>query len=297
MTPDHAHSERRPSDHRPSDHRHGYQAGDDGFLDLLDLDADVLEDYWRASLDWVRLVAGDLDRPRVFDLGAGSGTGGLGLTLRFRDATLVAVDTSGPSLRRLREHADALGLRDRVTTIELDLDTNWPAVGPFDVTWASMSLHHLSDPTQVLRRVRDATRTAGIIAVAEFVEPVRFLREDIGVGRPGFEDRVMARLRRDHHERLPTLGSAWTPRLADAGWRVIDERDFLIDLNPPEHLDAGRYAEAWMGRLGQRLEDGLDTDDRHVLQVLLDPHDPRSLRRRTDLRIHGVRTVTLARND
>ena len=45
----------------------------------------------------------------------------------------------------------------------------------------------------------------------------------------------MDRLGHAHAEALPTLGSAWAPRLADAGWEVADERQFPIDLDPPAH--------------------------------------------------------------
>ena len=91
------------------------------------------------------------------------------------------------------------------------------------------------------------------------------------------------------------LGSAWAPRLADAGWNVIAERDFPIDLNPPSHPDATRYALAWFARLSHGLDDRLGPDDRTTLAALLDEGDPRSLLHRSDLRIRGTRSITLAR--
>ena len=53
-----------------------------------------------------------------------------------------------------------------------------------------MSLHHMADPGQVLRDALAATRPGGLIAVAEFSEPLRFLPDDLGFGRPGFESRI-----------------------------------------------------------------------------------------------------------
>ena len=58
-------------------HRHSGAAEDD-YTDLLDLDAEVLRDYWSAALDWVRDAAADTARTRLLDLGAGTGTGAIG---------------------------------------------------------------------------------------------------------------------------------------------------------------------------------------------------------------------------
>jgi SAM-dependent methyltransferase len=166
-----------------------------------------------------------------------------------------------------------------------------------DLTWASMSLHHMANPGQVLRDVLAATRPGGLIAVAEFSEPLRFLPDDLGFGQPGFERRTADVLGHAHTELMPTLGSAWAPRLADAGWHVVAERDFPIDLDPPSHPDATRYARAWFARLSEGLADRLEPDDHATLVALLDENSPRSVLHRTNLHIRGVRTITLARRD
>ena len=160
-----------------------------------------------------------------------------------------------------------------------------------------MSLHHMADPGQVLRDALAATRPGGLIAVAEFSEPLRFLPDDLGFGRPGFESRTADVLGHAHTELMPTLGSAWAPRLADAGWKVVAERDFPIDLDPPSHPDASRYAHAWFARLSDGLADRLEPDDHATLTELLDENSPRSVLHRANLHIRGVRTITLARRD
>jgi SAM-dependent methyltransferase len=275
--------------------------------DLLDLDAEVLQGYWTAALDWVRDAAAPASPARLLDLGAGTGTGALGLAQRFPGATVTAVDISAEALRRLRGKAAGLRLDARVTAVEADLDAGWPDLGPLDLTWASMSLHHLADPGAALRDVLAATRPGGLIAVAEFPEPLRFLPADLGASHPddqgtgdqgtgpaGFEDRVVAALGAAHREQMPTLGSAWAPRLADAGWNVIAERDFPIDLNPPSHPRAPEYARAWFARLSHGFGDQLEPGDRETLAALLGD-GPRSLLHRTNLHIRGTRIVTLAR--
>jgi SAM-dependent methyltransferase len=285
-----------PTRDKHAAHDHDTDAGMD---DLLDLDAEVLHYYWTAALDWVRDAAAAASPARLLDLGAGTGTGALGLAQRFPGATVTAVDISAQALGRLRGKAAGLGLDARVKAVEADLDAGWPDLGRLDLTWASMSLHHLADPGAALRDVLAATTPGGLIAVAEFPEPLRFLPDvlgtgDLGTGLAGFEDRVVAALGAAHAEQMPTLGSAWAPRLADAGWNVIAERDFPIDLDPPSHPRAPEYARAWFRRLSQGFGDQLEPDDRKTLAALLDD-GPHSLLHDTGLHIRGTRTVTLAR--
>jgi ubiquinone/menaquinone biosynthesis C-methylase UbiE len=263
--------------------------------DLLELDAAVLHGYWTAALDWVREAAAPLSPERLLDLGAGTGTGALGLAERFPGATVTAVDVEHDALERLRGKAKERGLADRVRAVEADLDATWPDLGPLDLTWASMSLHHLADPGAALREALAVTRPGGMIAVAEFPEPLRFLPDDLGTGPAGFEDRVLGPVNAAHVEVMPTLGSAWAPRLADAGWNVTAERAFPIDLDPPAHPDAGRYAQAWFARLSHGFADRIEPGDRATLAALLDSRGPHSLLHRGDLHIRGTRIVTLAR--
>jgi SAM-dependent methyltransferase len=279
-------------------HAHAASAGspDDAMTVLLDLDGEVLLDYWSAALDWAASAAGALAAARtarVLDLGAGTGTGALGLADRFPRAEVIALDVEAGSLARVRHQARERGLDGRVRVLEHDLDTGWPDLGSLDLTWASMSLHHMADPGRVLGDVLRATRPGGLIAVAEFAEQLRFLPSGGGPGAPGFlEDRIADVLGRAHAEQLPTLGSAWAPRLADAGWEVAGERAFAIDLDPPAHPRAAEYARSWFARLSQGLTDRLDPDVRATLAELLT--DPSVLAGQR-LHIRGTRTVTLGR--
>jgi len=279
-------------------HDHARQQGaataDDSITDLLDLDGEVLHDYWSAALDLVAgaasrgrdLAGARAGRARLLDLGAGTGTGALGLAERFTAAEVIAVDVAPAALARLRDKALHRGLGGRVRAVECDLDAGWPDLGPLDLTWASMSLHHMADPGRVLGDVLAATRPGGLIAVAEFAEPLRFLPSDFGAG---FEDRLVELLGRAHAEALPSLGSDWAPRLAAAGWEVTDERAFPIDLDPPAHPRAAAYARAWFTRLADGFTDRLEPGDQATLAVLLGGDGPGRLR------IRGTRTVTLAR--
>lgn len=278
-------------------HDHAASPGSPGdtMTGLLELDGEVLHSYWSAALDWVKGAADGTARGRLLDLGAGTGTGALGLAERFPQAEVIAVDIEPGSLARLRDKALRLGLAGRVRAVEADLDAGWPDLGPLDLTWASMSLHHLADPGRVLADALAATRPGGLIAVAEFAEPLRFLRPGPGFADPGFEERLAGTLGRAHAEALPTLGSAWAPRLAGAGWDVTGERQFPIDLDPPAHPRAVEYARAWFTRLSEGLTDQLEPADQATLSALLAADGPAALSHRDGLHIRGTRTVTLAR--
>jgi SAM-dependent methyltransferase len=281
-------------------HQHGHRhagAAEDDYTDLLELDAEVLRDYWAAALDWVQAAAAGTAGTRLLDLGAGTGTGAIGLAQRFGDAEVIAVDVSPVSVAKIGAKAEAAGLGARVRPVEADLDAGWPDLGTLDLTWASASLHHMADPARVLRDVLAATRPGGLIAVSEFAAQLLFLPGDLGVGRPGFEGRITDVLGRAYRDEMPTLGSQWAPRLAEAGWTVVAEREFLVDLDPPADPSAGRYARAWFARLSEGLADRLEPDDQATLAALLDSRDPRSLLNRRDLHIRGGRTITIGRRD
>jgi len=298
MADTHVHHDHHGHDQRAHQHAHRHSgAAEDDYTDLLELDAEVLRDYWAAALDWVRDTAAGAPRTRLLDLGAGTGTGAIGLAERFGDAEVLALDVSPVSVAKIAAKAASSGLATRVRPVEADLDAGWPDLGVLDLTWASASLHHMADPARVLRDALGATRPGGLIAVSEFASQLLFLPDDLGFGRPGFEGRITEVLGRAYTEEMPTLGSQWAPRLTEAGWTVIAEREFLVDLDPPTHPSAAAYAGAWFARLSEGLADRLSPDDQATLEALLDTGHPRSLANRTDLHIRGGRTITIGRRD
>lgn len=281
----------------PHEHAHAQdRAGADTALpDLLDLDGTVLHAYWAGAVGLVRASA-PVDCRRVLDLGAGTGTGTFRLAAAFPEAAVVPVDADEQMLERIRVRARELGLGGRVHPVRADLDAGLPDVGTVDVTWASMSLHHLGAPDRLLAEVLAATRPGGLLAVAEFDEPLRFLPDDLGTGAAGLERRLLDRLAGRHAQELPELGADWAARLAGAGFADVRAREFAIDVAVrPGNPVALRYADAWLRRLRDGLADRLDEGDRDTLAVLLDGVGPQALRHRVDLRIHGTRTVTIAR--
>jgi SAM-dependent methyltransferase len=275
-------------------HRPGDTQLDANLSETLDLDAEVLHDYLARVTSWVHSLA-PASCKRIVDIGAGTGSGCLALARLFEDAEVVAVDQSTDLLARVREQATTAGLADRVRTVHANLDEGWPAIGPVDLVWASMSLHHLADPDRTLKDTMAALRPGGVLAVVEVDGQPRFLPQDIGIGRPGLEDRYRAALQPAHAAQVPHLGSDWDARFAAAGLPVLERRVFTIDLQPPLPPATGRYVRAYLARIRSALDGGLDAADLATLDRLLDEYGPDSVVHREDLTVRTVRTAWVVR--
>jgi SAM-dependent methyltransferase len=277
------------------DHTHSHADADAAQLaDLLDLDAVALPSYLAEVTAWVRELAPARPVRRILDLGAGTGVGSVALAQEFADAEVIAVDGSPDMLSRLNHKALELGLADRIDTVEADLDVVWPAIEPVDVVWASMSLHHLTDPDRVLEQVFTTLRPGGLIVALEMAAPLRFLPDDIGTGNPGLEERCHAALAQERTTTLPHLGADWGPPLQRAGFASIIDRTFEIDVKPAGSTAAGCYAQGFFQRMRPAIESRLDPADRAVLDSLLDSAGYDSLLHRTDLHLHGTRPAWAA---
>jgi SAM-dependent methyltransferase len=291
--------------HRSAHHQHGHEhhsgidTNPESMTELLDLDGEVLHSYLTEVMAWVHELAGEPplgeSGHRILDLGSGTGTGALALAQRFDDAEVTAVDLSPQLLDRLMEKARGLGLAERVHTVQADLDEPWPAIGTADVVWASSSLHHLKDPHRVLTDVLAALRPGGLLVVAELVAFPRFLPEDLGLGRPGLEERCHAILFESVTAELPHLGADWGVLLAEAGFAVAAERPFVIELTAPLPAATGRYARATLERIRSAVEGRVSAEDLEVLDKLISSDGPDSVLHREDLTVRTTRTVWAAR--
>ena len=105
---------------------------------------------------------------RWLELGAGEGAFTLALAdLLGPGAEIVALDRDASALRTLAvEVARRLPGRD-LTTRTADFRDPLPA-GPFDGVLAANSLHFVSDPVEVLRRVLAVLRPGGRLIVVEY---------------------------------------------------------------------------------------------------------------------------------
>ena len=253
--------------------------------EMLDLDAEVLHEHHDDVITWVGSMAPD--RPHIVDLGAGTGTGTLALVRQLPGAEVVAVDVSEPMLEHLRHKARALGVADRIRTVQADLDQPWPSLGPADLMWASASLHHMAEPGQVLTRALATLRPGGVLAVCELESFPRFLPDMAGVD---LEERCHAALAEIRAEAGMHMGEDWGVHLATAGFTVEAKRHFDIELRPPLPAATGRYAQVCLQRMRDRLDGRLSAGDLAALDELAT-----GVLLRDDLTVRTSRTVWLAR--
>jgi ubiquinone/menaquinone biosynthesis C-methylase UbiE len=104
---------------------------------------------------------------RIVDFGSGPGVGTCELARCFPDAHVVAVHASRSMLERAAERARSLGLDNRVWTHLAELPSGLDGLGPADIAFASMSLHHMPDPDQALDAIRRLLTDDGLLVVIE----------------------------------------------------------------------------------------------------------------------------------
>jgi SAM-dependent methyltransferase len=286
-----------PEHHAPAHHHHAASETDTAlFIELLDLDGEVLSSYLSEVTGWVRELASNRPVRRVLDLGTGTGNGAIALARLFPEAEVIAVDQSPEFLSRLQVRAADLGLADRIRPVEADLDGPWPITETVDVVWISMVLHHLADPDRALADIYAGIEPDGLLAAAEMSDTVRFLPPDLGFGRPGFEDRYHEIAGGAAKAVMPMLGADWGPHLAGAGFTDVLERRFDIEVLPPLPATAGRYLQLSLHRAHGDVAEVLAEDDLATLEALTSDDGPHSVRRRRDFTIRGTRTLWTGRH-
>lgn len=263
----------------------------EGLGDLLDLDAEVLAVSLAAvRQDIERLADGPVRS--ILDVGAGTGTGTLGLLQHFTDAHAWAVDESPEMLDRLSGRLAELGLADRVSTVRANLDESVPDVEPVDLVWASASLHHLANPERTLAELAMVIRPGGLMAVVEMSGFPRFVPDDAPGGEA--EARAHALLAADRVVDMPSMGSDWGTRLTGIGLTIEVERPIRTDIAAPTSDVVGRYAAGSLARVFGAVSDRLEPADRAMLGSLLDG-GANDVRTRSDLRVTNERQLWIAR--
>jgi SAM-dependent methyltransferase len=137
-------------------------------------------------------------RARMVSLGAGNGDIELDIAHRLAERgvdnlELVLLELNPAMLERAHAQAAELGIADRVSGVEADLNT-WVADGGADVYFASHSLHHVVELEHLFDEVKRSLRPDGVLVINDMI------------GRNG-------------HQRWPEAA-----RLVDMIWSRIPER-------------------------------------------------------------------------
>ncbi|MFF2012094.1 class I SAM-dependent methyltransferase [Streptomyces sp. NPDC058195] len=300
------HSHHPGTAHAGHHHGHGHQqdAGDfdwDVMGPMLELEAELSRPQYEQAARWIAALPEAPKVRRVLDIGSGPGLITCLLAEVFPEAEVVAVDGTPALLERARNHAERLGLGDRVRTRHADLHDGVGSLGEADLIWAGNSLHHMGDQRAVLAGFAGLLRPGGIVALAEGGLQPRRLPRDLGFGRPGLEARleaIQADVFEDMRAALP--GSKretedWSALLAAVGLTPQGTRTFLLDLPAPLSDRAREFITVEFARRREMFQERLTAEDVAALDRLLDADDPAGLRQRPDVYLLSARTVHLGR--
>ncbi|MET9089677.1 class I SAM-dependent methyltransferase [Streptomyces sp. NPDC004237] len=299
MAHDHHHQHTETQTHT---HTHDHSHTDIDWAEMaphLESQAELFAPLYENALGW---LGKEVTEPGlIVDLGSGPGVVSCLFAEVFPGARVLAVDGSEPLLDRARARAERQGVADRFSVLAGELPGVLDALDyPADLLWAGHSLHHLGDQRAALTAFAERLAPGGTLAILEGGLPSRFLPRDIGIGRPGLQARLDALLEgwfEQMRTDLPgsvTEAEDWPALLGSAGLKHTRSRSFLIDLPAPASDRARAYATEIFSRLRDTVGEGLDAGDRATLDRLLDPADPASLQRRSDLFVLGARTVHTA---
>ncbi len=265
----------------------------------LELEAEILSPCLAEAVSLLqrRASSGPAAVRRIADVGCGPGVATTALALAFPDANVVALDRAPALLDKVRLRANRLGVGRRVSTVPGDLEAGLGALGPLDLAWASMVLHHLPDAAGLLRELHGALQPGGLMAVVEFGPPARVLPEQLGFGAPGFAPRYAEAKAAALQAHLPpgALDTNWPKALVNAGFEVLEQRVITVDLPAPLGETARRWIVQGLQRSASAGDQTLSADDRATLAILADPADPRGVMQRTDVEVHMGRSLFVAR--
>lgn len=170
-----------------------------------------------------------------------------------------------------------------------------------DLVWASRVVHHLPDQQAAIGTLTAIVRAGGVVALSEGGLSFSCLPWDLGLGRPGLEDRLQAAQAewfvgmREGIDGAVPMPYGWTVALERAGLADVSSFSALVDHPAPGPDGLTDYVHHHLSRLATHGADHLSDEDRATLAALLDPDSSHYLGKRRDLFLLGARTVHYGR--
>jgi ubiquinone/menaquinone biosynthesis C-methylase UbiE len=134
---------------------------------------------------WAQALASLLPPLEVIDFGCGTGV--LSVAMSRWAKRVVGIDHSAEALAKARERAEREGVKN-VRFVEADLhDLSLPA-GKADLVVMSQSLHHVEQPTEVLREARRLLKPGGRAIILELMPHAEtWVKDRLGHAHLGFD--------------------------------------------------------------------------------------------------------------
>src|SRR5262245_47266340 len=114
-------------------------------------------------------------RPRVLDLGTGTGAIPVKMAQRRDDLIIVGVDRAGNMLKQARLRARAAGVSDRVSFKRADSRRLPYPDGTFDMVISNSLMHHIPDPAPALDELARVLAEGGAVFIRDLRRPRRDL--------------------------------------------------------------------------------------------------------------------------
>lgn len=281
-------------DHHSHAHSHGHShsAQDpwaqlpEGFAERLGLEALLSTPVQESA---IKLLSSTLEgtAERIVDLGSGSGAGTVALAEAFPHARIHAVDLSEQLLEKVRDAAEQADVSERVQIHRADLNEGWPVEIPtgVDAIWASLSLHHVETPSEVLRQIHDALRPGGVFVLIETPGDARFEPADLGTGRSGLGDRVLDLVRH-----VADFDTDWDSALEVAGLTVEESQQLEFAASSAD-IDGAKYLHSQLRAHQEQLRESGASEDADALDMALEALEEDN----SDVAYRAGRTVWVAR--
>lgn len=237
-----------------------------GLAEILDLDATLGAPVLASALDAASIALG-AEPVTVVDLGAGTGTGTLAIAARFPRARVHSIEASQAMLDRLGAAVLSAGIGDRVEPQLLDLDGDWPVALPraVDLAWASLSLHHVTDPARLLDQTLQLLRPGGVLVVIEMAGAATYLPDDLGTGRADLGELLGTSLSALGYPVTPD----WTDALSTAGFTRVQRHEVDFEASARTR-DGARYLALQLAMNRQHLAPDWPADDVRALEKAID---------------------------
>ncbi|MDT8915831.1 methyltransferase domain-containing protein [Amycolatopsis sp. PS_44_ISF1] len=262
-----------------------------------------------------RLVAGLPPRPTIVDLGCGAGgmsahfarelgslSGGVIVLVDATPALLEEAERAANSAADLHVASDGRGSVEIRAVLGDLADTGLAhAVPSADLVWASHVVHHLADQQAAVGAVAAVAKPGGLVALAEGGLDFRCLPWDLGIGRPGLENRMLAAQAewfigmREGIDGAVPMPYGWSTALDRAGLTEVDSFGALVHHPSPGPESLADYVVNRLGRLREFAGGHLTADDLATVDTLLDRTGPHFVGARQDLYLLGAKTIHCGR--